>query len=236
MIYIFPHFKAKENEISKIKGISRLFAYPKQPHFENEGDKVILDSGAFGLSLSGHKMSDNHMKKLSEHYNEFGNDKTLCIAPDEFLNPYQSMKNFKYWIEKGYYKEVTAVLQCSGRGFVNMKEIQEQLKFYSKYKVKTYCLSNNALTGEMATSFNLDKLFKFMFEKMNVEWIHVLGAGWNKKDIVDWQRLKPSSIDSIAYYSTRDSKEFGSLDPLENIKNILEVVENEKLENYSLYE
>jgi hypothetical protein len=102
MIYIFPHFKAKENEIKKIQGISRLFAYPKAPHFENQGQKVILDSGAYGLSLSGGKIDLKYMEKLNEHYLKYANNKTLCIAPDEFLNPYQSMKNFKIWIEKEF--------------------------------------------------------------------------------------------------------------------------------------
>ena len=169
MIYVFPHFKAKENEIKKIQGISRLFAYPKEPHFENNGNKVILDSGAFGLSLSGRKINLNYMKKLNEHYIKYANKNTLCIAPDEFLNPQQSMKNFKIWMENDFYKNITAVLQCSEKGIVNNKEIIEQLNFYSKYNVKTYCFSNNALTGEMAISYDLNKIFRFMKDKMKLD-------------------------------------------------------------------
>ena len=226
MIYVFPHFRAKENEVSKIKGISRLFAYPKEPHFLNDGLKVILDSGAFGLSLSGGKIDLKYMKKLNEHYLKYSNERTLCIAPDEFLNPQQSMKNFKIWMESGFDKGITAVLQCSEKGIVNNKEILEQLNFYSKYNVKTYCFSNNALTGETAVSYDLNKIFRFMKEKMKVEWLHVLGAGWSLEDITNWQSLGSDSIDSIAYYSTKNENEFGSLNPIDNIKKILEVVEN----------
>ena len=226
MIYVFPHFKNKEKEISQIKGISRLFAYPKEPHFSNEGEKVILDSGAFGLSLSGGKINLNYMKKLNEHYLKYSNKNTLCIAPDEFLNPHQSMQNFKIWMENGFYKNITAVLQCSEKGIVDSKEIVEQLNFYSKYNVKTYCFSNNALTGEMAISYDLNKVFRFMKDKMKVEWLHVLGAGWNLTDITNWQSLGSDSIDSIAYYSTKNEKEFGSLNPVKNINKILEVVEH----------
>lgn len=227
MIYVFPHFKSKEKEISKIQGISRLFAYPKEPHFENRGEKVILDSGAFGLSLSGGKINLNYMKKLNEHYLKYANKNTLCIAPDEFLNPQQSMQNFKVWINAGFYKNITAVLQCSKKGIVDTNEIIEQLKFYSKYNVKTYCFSNNALTGEMALSYDLNKIFLFMKDKMQVEWLHVLGAGWSLEDIKNWQSLGSDSIDSIAYYNTKNENEFGSLNPIENIYKILEVVENE---------
>lgn len=227
MIYVFPHFKPKENEISKIQGISRLFAYPKEPHFENNGKKVILDSGAFGLSLSGGKINLEYMKKLNYHYLKYANDKTLCIAPDEFLNPLQSMQNYKKWIDNGFYKDITSVLQCSKKGYIDIKEILEQLKFYSKYKVKTYCFSNNGLTGENAISSDLNKIFIFMKEKMNVEWIHILGAGWNLEDIKNWMSIGNfDSMDSIAYYNTKDINEFGSLNPIDNIKKILEVVEN----------
>ena len=226
MIYVFPHFKVKENEIKKIQGISRLFAYPKEPHFENKGQKVILDSGAYGLSLSGGKIDLKYMKKLNEHYLKYSNKNTLCIAPDEFLNPYQSIKNFKIWIDNGFYKEITAVLQCSKKQIVDTKEILEQLKFYSKYNVKNYCFSNNFMNGEIANSTELYKIFIFMKEKMNVEWIHILGAGWNLEDIKDWKNIGNfDSMDSIAYYTTRDKKEFGSLNAIDNIKNILEVME-----------
>ena len=76
MIYVFPHFKVKENEIKKIQGISRLFAYTKEPHFENKGQKFILDSGAYGLSLSGGKIDLKYMKKLNEHYLKYSNKNT----------------------------------------------------------------------------------------------------------------------------------------------------------------
>ena len=117
-------------------------------------------------------------------------------------------------------------MQCSEKGIVNNKEIIEQLNFYSKYNVKTYCFSNNALTGEMAISYDLNKIFRFMKDKMKVDWLHVLGAGWSLKDITNWQSLGSDSIDSIAYYSTKNENEFGSLNPIENINKILEVVEN----------
>ena len=66
-----------------------------------------------------------------------------------------------------------------------------------------------------------------MKDKMQVEWLHVLGAGWSLEDIKNWQSLGSDSIDSIAYYNTKKENEFGSLNPIENIYKILEVVENE---------
>ena len=42
------------------------------------------------------------------------------------------------------------------------------------------------------------------------------------EDIAIWQSIDGfNSLDSIAYYTTRNIDEFGSLNPVKNIKNIL---------------
>lgn len=224
MIYVFPHCAKKENEIKKIKGISRLFAYPKKPHFENEGELVILDSGAYGLSLSGKKMTESYMMNLNRHYLKYYNKRTLCIAPDEFLNPHQSMLNFEKWVKLGFYKDITAVLQCSKKYIVNKSELIEQLKFYSKYNVTTLCFSNNSLTGELAVNSELPDIVRFIKERTNIKWLHNLGAGWSLKDIEYWKQINFDSLDSVAYYSTKDKSEFGSLDCVKNIQEILKII------------
>ena len=74
--------------------------------------------------------------------------------------------------------------------------------------------------------FHLEELFKYMKEQ-GVIWIHVLGAGWSLEDIRDWCSIDYfESLDSIAYYATNDRKEYGSLDALENVKNIVKLMED----------
>jgi hypothetical protein len=225
MIYVFPHYPKKETQISQIKGISRLFAYPKAPHFNNAGEIVILDSGAFGLSLSGQKMNEKYFINLNRHYLNFHNNKTLCIAPDEFLNPYQSMINFEKWMNLGLFNKITPVLQCSKKYIIEKNELLEQIKFYNKYDISTLCFSNNAITGEMAVNSILPEIISFLKSRLKIKWIHNLGAGWSLKDIDFWRNIEFDSMDSIAYYTTKDKAEFGSLDAIENIKIISNYVQ-----------
>lgn len=223
MEYVFPHCKEYEEEISKIKGISRLFAYPTPPHYRNEGKIVILDSGAFGLSLQKRKITKMHMAKLDKHYRTFARKNTICVAPDEYLNPMQSMWNIREWFKKGYYPHLAAVLQCETKRVVNLKNLKYQADYYSNF-TDIFCFSNNGLTGEMAKNYKLEELFKYMKERLGAKWIHVLGAGWNLDDIKEWMNIKYiDSIDSIAYYQC-SINEFFSMNPVENIKKICELV------------
>lgn len=227
MIYVFPSFESREKDIKKIKGISRLFAYPRVPNFENEGKIVILDSGAYGLSLRKEKMNDMHMQNLSKHYEKHCKKNVLCIAPDEFLNPYQSMENFFKWHSKKYFKNIVPVLQCSKKYEINTKELIDQIKFYQKYKPKAYCFSNNYLTADIAVNSDLTKIIKFLKLKLGISWVHNLGAGWSLEDIRKWEQIGFDSMDSIAYYSTKNKNEFGSLDAVENIRNILKITKGD---------
>lgn len=224
--YVFPHCRKYEKEIRKIKGISRLFAYPKAPHFDNRGKVVILDSGAFGLSLQGRKITKNHMQKLNKHYRKYARENTLCIAPDIFLNPMESMWNMRTWFKNNYYPHVTAVIQCTQKGWIDLNDLKYQADYYSNF-TNEFCFSNNGLTGEMAQYFRLERLFEYMKKNLNAKWIHILGAGWSLKDIKDWMKISYfDSMDSIAYYQCNEG-EFGGLDPVENIKNVCQVVYGE---------
>lgn len=217
--FVFPHCAAHGDEIEKIKGINRLYAYPATPRFNNDSNIVILDSGAYGLSVSGQKMNTAYMMKLSEHYEKYHSDNTLCIAPDEFLNPVQSMLNLRKWLSKGLYKDVTAVIQAESKNRINLDGLIYQADYYKCY-TDTACFSNNCLTGAEAQYLRIERLFEYM-KSIGYKWIHILGAGWNIQDIKDWMRISYfDSMDTIAYYATRDIKAYGSLNPVENIRRI----------------
>lgn len=215
MIYVFPHCASREAEISKIQGISRLFAFPCKPHFDNRGKIVILDSGAFGLYQQGYKMTDNHIKKLSAHYEQYHSENVLCIAPDEFLNPTTSMFNLQKWLKRGYFKHITPVVQAERKDYINIDNLIMQADFYRNYS-DTICFSNNNLTGDVAKYLKLE-IFAKHCKDIGFKWLHVLGAGWNIDDIMNWSQIKYiDSIDSIAYYR----KDFFNGDAIENIKEI----------------
>ncbi len=221
-IWVCPHCpkKSAEREIEKIEGLARLYAYPCEPRFEN-GGLVILDSGAFGLSQSGGKMNFAYMQKLSQHYEKYYRDGMLCVAPDEFLNPIQSMMNFQKWHKSGLFANITPVLQCEKKFVVNAKSILQQAEFYSVYS-DTILFSNPGLTAEMSREQNIEQVFKRVKE-IGYKWIHNLGAGWNIEDIRAWANIRYlDSFDSVSYYTTKDVHEFGSLNALENVKKVIE--------------
>lgn len=220
-VYVFPHCRNKEHEIKNIQGISRLFAFPAEPHFENNGRIVILDSGAFGLSIKKRKMTMKYMQALNEYYLKHRDDeRVICVAPDEFLNPSQTMYNFKKWMAKGFYSKVAAVLQCERKHEINIDQLKWQAEFYREYTDIIF-FSNNGMRGRYAKLQNIEELFRYMKGELGVKWVHVLGAGWSIEDIEDWCGIRYfDSLDSIAYY--RSSKgEFSSTDPVQNIYDIL---------------
>lgn len=217
--YVFPHYAKKEKEIAKIDGISRLFAYPAKPHFDNNGRIVILDSGAFGLSVAKKKMNLNYMKELSEHYNQYYKNNVICIASDEFLNPSQSMRNIQIWTKNNLFSDITAVLQADKKHIINIDNLKMQIDFYLNFTNKI-CFSNNGLYGKHAKS--LEKAFYYAKNK-GVKWIHILGAGWSLEDIKDWEKVKYfDSMDSIMYY--KNPNVYNANNELDAIKNILDLL------------
>lgn len=224
--YVFPKCKDRENEMQNIDGIARLFAFPNKPNIK-KNNITILDSGAYNLFKNGGYIDKGYMSRLSYYYEKYANysDEVMCVAPDMFLNPMQSMFNIRKWFKNFYYGNVAAILQCDRKNYVDIEYLKQQVDYYLSY-TNIIFFSNNNLTGEQAKMFHLEELFKYMKEQ-GVVWIHVLGAGWNLKDIRDWCSIDYfDSLDSIAYYATKDIKEYGSFDAIENVKNIVKLMED----------
>ena len=216
-VWVCPHCPkiSAEKEIEKIEGLNRLYAFPCEPQFKNNG-LVILDSGAFGLSQSGGKMNFAYMKRLSEHYEKYYRENMLCVAPDEFLNPMQSMLNFQKWHKSGLFKHISPVLQCEKKFVINAHSILQQAEFYKTYS-DTIFFSNPALTAKMSKAQGIEKILK-KIKEMGYKWIHNLGAGWDIEDIKRWRDMQYlDSFDSIAYYQ----KTFGNGNILENVNDIV---------------
>lgn len=218
-IYVFPKCKDYENDINKIEGISRLYAFPNNPTIKECAPITILDSGAYNLYSNGGHIDLGYMTRLSNYYKKHSEQNVICVAPDVFLNPQQSMFNIYKWFKKRLYPNIAAVIQAESKGVINIESLKSQVDYYSNFTDIMF-FSNNGLTGEMAIQLRVEKLFKYMKDS-GVKWIHVLGAGWSESDIRNWKSIKYfDSLDSIAYYSTTDDNEFGNLNPIRNIEKI----------------
>lgn len=220
--YVFPHCKRLENKIKQLGKLNRLFAYPTEPHFDNH-KLVILDSGAFGLSQQNKSINKSYMFKLSKHYEHYKSmhDNMLCIAPDIFKDPFGSITNIKKWRAFKLFKDITPVLQNSERSIIDIDELKYQVDFYTSLGYNTLCYSLYNTNGTLHKQQNIDVVFKYAKSK-NVKHIHCLGAGWDIQDIRVWQTIEGwNTMDSIQYYATKNVNDYGSLNPLDNIKTIL---------------
>ena len=225
--YVFPRCIniRYEREIEQIKNLNRLYAYPSMPSFKYKDDNtlVILDSGAFGLSQLNKKMNKDYFIALSKYYQKHSkaHKRMLFIAPDVFKNPFETMRNLKIWRGLNLFENITPVLQNSQMKIIDKDELKYQIDFYTKLNYKTLAYSIYSADGMLHKQQNIEEVF-FYARKMGVEYIHCLGAGWSLEDIAIWQSIDGfNSFDSIAYYTTRNIDEFGSLNPVKNIKNIL---------------
>lgn len=189
MEYIFPIPSWLRGKLLNYK---RLYAFPVEP----EDNPFILDSGAFGLSKSGKKMNEAYFESLHQYYIKYPG---WHVAPDVFLNPFRTMRNFKKWIHKYPDCRVWPVIQFNAE-MVEWKTIEYQLDFYLKYipELDILFFSNPSLR---ACNYPKD-IFQKIKDNYPVSWIHNLGAGWNIEDIRIYASLKGlDSIDSIAYYN-----------------------------------
>jgi len=189
----------------ELLAFNRLYAYPSIPILDNE-KIIILDSGAFALSLSKKKMDAAYIAKLAEHYKKYGGQKSIfCIAPDVFKSPSLSIKQFKEFINNYPDVTITPVLQFQSSS-IDLFNTKKQIDEYSRIsKSKMICISNN--------KFNPVKQFKelnFMVEnirqKLGNIHIHVLGAGYSHNNVKDWLKTGVNSVDSISYYTDAQNK------------------------------
>ena len=211
--------KSAEKEIEKIQGLNRLYAFPREPKFVN-GGLVILDSGAFGLSQSGGKMNFKYMQRLSEHYEKYYRENVLCVAPDEAINPEQTMMNFKKWHKNNLFPYITPVLHSDLKYSFSEDAMLFQADFYKKYTDVIF-FGSPKLSARQGQILNVNKLFG-KIKSLGYKWIHKLGVGWDLNEIKIWGNMENlDSFDSIAYYTAKDKNVFGSLDPAENVRNIL---------------
>lgn len=222
MRYVIPNHPSEkiEEELRGFIGLDRLYAYPGKPSAKN-GGRVILDSGAYGLSVSGGKMTDSYMTGLNRHYTSYSRaiEGLLCAAPDVYPDPVQTLVNFQRWQGLGYYSDICPVIQLGE--FYDADIAVKQAEIYSTLTQQRHIfIGNNMMTGKNALAFRVGDMIAEI-KRIGFEWVHIFGAGWNIHDIQDWMRVDGiDSMDSISY----QGKRFGSDDPVQNVRDICELV------------
>lgn len=174
----------------------RLYAYPSCP--EPAAGVTILDSGAFALAKRRRSIGERHMRDLAEYYRAYAGERTLCIAPDVYLRPGETMRNWRWW--HAHIKlPVVPVIQFPKR-FSYLSAVQQAL-FYAPYRSSVLAISNPGLEAIEAGEL-MRRLAQRVREVVGARALHLLGAGWSPQDIIAWRNMGCfESIDSIAWYT-----------------------------------
>jgi len=183
----------------------RLYSFPRKP--DPAGDTfVLLDSGAYGLSRRGVVMGKTWQRRLAEHYSTYCSERVLGIAPDVYLDPKQSVQNFRNWHRGGTNPPVIPVLHSTRAKYYDLYSMAQQVAFYATqplprlYGRPVIAIGNPNLRASECRAV-LPHLRRIILGALPDAWIHVLGAGWDVEDITLWRKSGcADSIDSIAYY------------------------------------
>ena len=217
---VFPHCPRAEAELRKISDCGRLFAYPAKP-VSQDCKVTILDSGAFGFFEAGKRPGNEYFKKLSDHYERYADEKTICVAPDVVCDPMETMMRFDRWHRMGLYQGISPVIQPDNAHSINIELYKYQINFYTtRFGIKTLLFSN-WVSADIAIGLGIQQIITFARTR-GVEYIHMLGAGWNIDDVRMWNTIDGiTSCDTIAYYTSGCKERFGSEDPAENARRII---------------
>jgi hypothetical protein len=188
------------HKVLDISSFNRLYAYPNIPLLD-DNHRIILDSGAFGLSKSGRSMDESHIAKLAKHYETYGKKANVfCIAPDVFKNATLSMRQYKDFIAKYEKIKIVPVIQFVS-SYIDFFSIKKQVTAYQKItNSRMICISNNKF--DPVKQFKELKFIVDEIKRKNGDiLIHVLGAGYSHNNVKDWMEIGVDSIDSISYYT-----------------------------------
>ncbi len=184
----------------------RLDAYPSEPELPPPaGGFVILDSGAFGLSQRGGANSRSPMTKawmrgLAEHYQRYSGENVVCIAPDVFLDPAATWRNWRWWQDE-IGVPVAPVIKFRQKRRLDVYDAVRQARQYAPWRPAFVAISNPGLRA-IECRETMPALCRLVREAAGATWLHNLGAGWDAADVRAWRDLACfDSIDSIAYYT-----------------------------------
>jgi hypothetical protein len=175
----------------------RLYAYPVEPEPPPADGFVLLDSGAYGLSRSGGRMTPRYLEQLAEHYRRHAGPAVHCVAPDVYLDPAATLRQYSRF----RYSPVVPVVQMDRAGQLSPLLTAIQARRYPRSRFVAF--SNPGLRSRGAHRAAWEACFNAIRAAHPGCHLHVLGAGWDEQDLRDWLHVDGwDSMDSIAYYTT----------------------------------
>lgn len=202
-MFILSSNKKLEPELS---GFDRLYAYPNIPNI-TPGHMIILDSGAFALSCKKQTMDEQYIQNLAVHYEQYAHyENVYFVAPDVFKFPEKSMQQFLFF-KSICDVDVAPVIQFRSPT-ADIFSARKQIRFYKEHapNLRLICISNHAFNIK-TQAVNIARIVEIIKQAFGDIKIHVLGAGFNSKNVADWMKTGITSMDSVSYYSDAQSKQ-----------------------------
>lgn len=169
-------------------------------------------------------MNEQYMCDLSRHYHKYADNRTICVAPDVVQDPLETMKNYKKWINSGKYPDIAPVMQLLEKSRIEKTALKYQIDYYTAFFGVRTILFALCQRSDIAIYSGIGEITEYARSK-GVEYIHMLGAGWDMDDVRCWaQSGLVDSIDCTSYYNSDRRHKFGSNDPVENAKKIIECI------------
>ena len=199
MIYVYPTPGWLRG---RLLHLPRLYAFPTTPEPVGDAPLVILDSGAFGLSKSGRRMDSEYFSALAAHYRLYPG--MVHVAPDVYLNPHQTMRNWSLWQEQYPDVEVAPVIQFRSRSRLSAGVVVKQARFYAAWSPKWVAVSNPDTNIMSIDEWRV--ICTIIRRILGDIWLHCLGAGWDTHQVEAWHQSGLfDSMDSIAYYTDAEA-------------------------------
>ena len=152
-------------------------------------------------------MDDEYIQQLAKHYEQYVQYKNVhFIAPDVFKFPELSMKQFLYF-RSICNVDAAPVIQFKSPT-ADIFSAKKQIRFYKEHapNLRLICISNHAFNIERQSSA-ISEIVKIIQASWADIKIHVLGAGFNSRDVATWMKTGITSMDSVSYYSDAQSKQ-----------------------------
>ena len=171
MIFVSPHFPGAHPRLPW----PRLYPFPQSPHAPPPSGFILLDSGAFGLSQRGQSMDINHIHRLAAHYRQHASPIIHAIAPDVYLDPEQTMTNWRYWQSHFPDLPVVPVIQFPRERRLDLYSAQRQAAFYASFHPRFLAISNPGLTAAQSSRQHIAELCQLVRAASGAAWLHNLG-------------------------------------------------------------
>lgn len=213
---------------------NRLYAYPVIPEPIDKSEFQILDSGGYSLWKQNRLMSKNYIDDLAVHYKKYKVlDNIFCASPDKSQDAKATIKNTKYYLSK-YENNICPIIHFPDYRF-DIGLLNYQISAYKELFNECRFVFWGGTMAHTSKMLNISLKYKLnlLRDKLNVEWVHFLGAGWGKLEVSKLAEFdRYISFDTLAYYNSAKDKIWNTNDwGVWNDCRIKTSIENAKLAN-----